>query len=354
MPSLFLPSARIFSLLGACFALGSVGAEWRAATGAEREVRDQADAALARHAAAYLGVVTPSALQGGFDAGRLVSAANTIADASFWPGGFQMAIGSVALVADTIGLLPLPDSVSRALEAGASSVIAADGRYRVVVVPVEPVPGEVASGWAAAWDTVPPNLPSIVSLAITTLAVSGIAFALVLTLGKRQAVFRMATLGTALFLQLAVVVVLARSVRHTAANADATRLLTARRLIEIAATASWVKQDRLPAIGVGLRILEVRPPPAPDGEVEYDRGPTGAVARVVAMTPRSDRALELSLVPAAEGLKGLWLVLLAWFGLGAVGIVLAVGPAGLSGPAGLFPLSGPRSGSPPGEERKRG
>jgi hypothetical protein len=207
------------------------------------------------------------------------------------------------------------------------------------------------SGWAAAWNTVPSSLPSIASLGITALVLGGIGFALVLALGKRQPLFRMAVLGPALFLHLVLTVVLGGSVRYTAVNATATQLLTARRLIEIAATASWVKHDRLAAIGVGLQIREVRQSKFPDAEVRYDDGPTGVVARVAAMTPRSEGALELGRIPAEAGLNRLWKLLLAWFGLGVAGLLLAVGPAGLSGPAGLFHLSGRNRDSPPWEER---
>lgn len=331
---------RLLQILGACLAAGSIGGQWWSAVHAERAIRDQNDAALARYAAAYLAVVTPSSPTTGLDARRLVSAANTIADASFWPGGFQMAVGSVALVADTIHLLPLPDSVIQLLELGAPSVVTTHTRYRVTLVPLDSAVRQGASGWAAAWNSLPPNLPSGLSLACTAFAVGAMGCALVIGLQNGRILPRLLTAGAALSMLLLMAVALGISVRRTAATSTAMRLLTARRLIEIAATASGVKQGRLASIAAGLKVEELGSAVAPVEGVDYRRGSDGMVARAVAMTPRSDGALELRLVPVEAGLGRMWAALLLWIGLGSAALVGTAGAAGLSAPERLFHSAG--------------
>ena len=73
-----LSSSRLSLVLATLLAMVSVVGLWRSAARAEREIRDDNDATLARFAAAYLGVVTPSSPAGGYDLPRLVSVANTV------------------------------------------------------------------------------------------------------------------------------------------------------------------------------------------------------------------------------------------------------------------------------------
>jgi hypothetical protein len=340
-------------VLGTLLAIGSVAGLWQSAARAERTIRDQNNAALAGYAAAYLGVVTPSTPAGGYDLRRLVSAANTIAGASFWPGGFQLLLGNVALVADTIQLLPLPDSVTRALAAGVPGVVSARGRYRVALVPFASAPGQSGpAGWAATWNTLPARLYSLLFGLGTLLALGGIAAAhLTWRYAPRRARATVAT-AVAMGLLTLVAVGLGLSVHRTARSSTALRLLTARRLIEIAATASGVKQARLAEIGAGLTVRELASAVPPSNGVMHLVGPAGPVAAVTAVTPRTQGGLELRLTPVEAGLGGLWRALVAWLGLGALGLGLGARAAGLSAPGGLF-HSTAYGAAPPSDEGSR-
>jgi len=331
---------------------GVLGMWWSAAR-AERAIVEGNDAAVARTAAAYLSVVTPMAAGGSYDAPRLVSAANTVAGASFWRGGFQMALGSVALVADTIQLLPLPDSVQRALEEGAASVVTRHTRYRVTVVPLPGAQGQTSTGWAAAWGTLPAHVRLPLAGFGAAVALAGVGVALLAFLREPRPAWRVIEGGAALGLLAAYTLALGLAVYQTGRASTATQLLSARRFIEIASTASGVRQARLPEIGIGLEVRALGPTGVRTDDVEWVTGSEGRRARTVAATPRTQGSLELELTPVEDGLGDLWRALMGWFVLGAVGLVVAGTAAGLSGSAGLFHSAGHAEGPSPGRRRKR-
>lgn len=333
-----LSSSRLPLVLGTLLTVGSVVGLWRSAARAERAIRDDNDVALARFAVGYLGVVTPSSPAGGYDLPRLVSMANTIANSSYWPGGFQLLLGSVALVADTIDLLPLPDTVTRALVGGAPFVVTTHGRYRVALVPFAGAPGQgvVTLGAAATWNTLAGQLFSPALGLGTLLALGGVAGALLSWRYDPRRDWRLVVTAMALGLLTLVAVGLGVSVRQTARDSTALRLLTARTLIEIAATASGVKQARLAEIGIGLMVEELGSPVTRDDDVTDLHVEDGPVRSVTAVTPRTRGGLGLRMVPVEAGLGGLWWALLTWLGLGSVGLGLGVWAAGLSAPGGLF------------------
>jgi hypothetical protein len=348
------PSASRLSLvLGTLLALGSVVGLWWSAVRAERKIRDDNDAMLARYAAAYLGVVTPASPAGGYDLPRLVSVTNTITGSSFWPGGFQIVLGSVALVADTIDLLPLPDTVTRALAGGAPSVVTTHGRYRVVLVPFRGTPGQGPVGAAAAWNTLPARLISSRYGVGTLVALGGIVAALLAWRYDPRRVWRRVVTAMALGLLTLVAVGLGEGVWQTARESTALRLLTARTLLEIAATASGVKQARLPEIGDGLSVRELAQPVNRNDDVTDLDEADGPVAMVVAVTPRTRTGLELRMAPVEAGLGDLWWALVAWLGLGALGLSLGVRAAGLSAPGGLFHSAAAVAESPNDEGSRR-
>jgi hypothetical protein len=324
--------------IGVLLSLVAIAGLWLSAARAERALRDQLDGALARQAAAYLLVVTPFAADGSVDAPRLVSAANTIASSSFWPGGFQMAVGSAPLVTDSIGLLPLPDSALAALERQTPFVVTTHARHRVIVVPMPQGPG--AQGWAAAWGALPSRLPSALTGFCTVLALGAMGAALLLLRREREARWRPLSLLVAMGCFAMVTIALGANVRRTARTATSLHLRTTRRLVEIAATAVGVKQARLPEIAAGLEVREAEGPIPPGDDIVHVEGPKGPVARIVAATPRSQRGLEISVTPAEARLGPFYRSILLWFLLGMVGFGVTGWAAGLSGLAGLFHSAG--------------
>jgi hypothetical protein len=345
------PLPSLILILGMLTSLGSAAGAWWSAEREERELRDHNDAALARLAAAYIAVVTPPTSDGGIDARRLVAAANTIAGASFWPGGFQMAVGTVALVADTIGLLPLPDSAMLALERGEQRVITTHGRFRSALVPLPGGVGQGPRGWAAAWDTLPSRLRSPTTVVFTLLALLGLGAAPLLLRRAQPGVQARRTLGAALGCLGILLLGLGLSVRGTARASTAARLLTARRLIEIAATAGGVKQDRLPEIAADMAVRRLAPPVISSDAVVRTGTAVGPLAQVVAATPRTRGGLQVGMVPVEARLGPLYRMLLLWSGLGALGLVAATRSSGLSAAGGLFHSAGPGNGRPSHEGR---
>jgi hypothetical protein len=311
--------------------LAAMAGCWWTAMHAEQRVTDASDAAMARQGAAYLRVLTPPGTGQGFDAPRLLSSANALADASFWSGGLQVALGSVPLVADTIGLLPVPDSLLLLLERGASRVVATHARHRVVLVPLLARDHSAVLGWVAAWNTVQTHIPSRHLTLLTLLSAFGLGSATVTLLRHTRPRWRFVAVFSALGVVGLLGLDLGWSVHRTARAATDTRLLTLRRLVEIAATAEGVRQARLPEIGGGLESRRLSPPFAtPDDVVretdDEDRGTP--VARIVAATPRTQGGLEFRATPAEAELGGLWLRLATWLAVAALGLGMIASPEG--------------------------
>lgn len=314
---------------GPLLVLAATAGLWWSAAQAERRVADTSDADLARHAAAFLTLLTPTGPNDSYDAPRLLSSANSLADASFWRGGIQIAMGTVALVADTIGLLPLPDSLVAALARGAPAVVATHARRRAVLVPFLSQDRHALVGWVAAWGTVERQVPSRHHLLLTLIAVLGLGSATVTLMRYTRPHWRLVAFLSALGVLGLLALSLGLSVRGTARAATDTRLLTLRRLVEIAATAAGMQQSRLPEIGIGAVSRRVAAPLLrPDDVV---RGATGdaPVARIVAATPRTQGGIEFRVTPAESQLGGVWLQLLWWLAVAAAGLgVTATGGRG--------------------------
>ncbi len=293
---------------------------WRTAVRAEAAVRDAVGLALARQAAAYLTVVTPPGA-GSYDAPRLVSAANALAAAGSWPGGFLLAFGRTPLVPDTLGLLPLPDTLLAGLEQGGEGAIATHTGVRVAVAPFLDRDQWTLRGWTATWGVVPEGLPSADAILLTVLAVLlALLAALAAWRGGRERWVRLVPVaagGLAVLLALD----LAVSVRRTAVQATAVRLETAARLVERAATAPGVAQSRLREIGAGAATAIVpRPASPPVVTLEDSAGLPRAV--IVAATPRTHRGLQISVRPYEDSLGALSLALAGWALLAAAAVAL--------------------------------
>lgn len=314
-------------LAGPAVALAAVAGMWQSARRAEQTELDRADAALARSAAAYFSVVVPAGPANGYDPARLLSAVNNLERASFWPGGLQLALGAVPLLPDTIGLAPVPDSLLRQLDAGREAVIASHARHRVALVPFLDRDRWGMLGWVAAWGTIRPQLPSILSGLLTTLAVIWIGLSALVFLREGDRRWRILAFICALGFLAALAVDLRWSVGRAARSAAEVQVLTLKRLIEVAATAPGVRQAMLPEIAVGVQVRPLAQAPPAETDVRWSEDPAGPAVTVVAATPRTQGALELKLQPDHREPARLTRWLAVWLGLGALGLSLSAGGA---------------------------
>lgn len=324
-------SRRWLLLAGPVIAAISMVGLWLSARKAERTELDRADAALARTAAAYLSVVVPAGGANGYDPARLLSAVNNLARASLWPGGLQLSLGAVPLLPDTIGLVPVPDSLLRLLDEGRQGVIAPHARVRVALVPFLDRDRWGMLGWVAAWGSVRPQVPSFRTWFLTGLAAAWTVLAVLVFLGEVDRRWRVVAFVSALGFLAVLTVDLGWSVHQTARTAAETRLLTLKRLIEVAATAPGVRQAMLPEIAVDVRVRPFRQAVTPPTDVAWGRGDVGPNLTIVAATPRSQGGLELTLQQDTSGLARLRLVLAGWLALGAAGLGLSALGARLRG-----------------------
>jgi hypothetical protein len=308
---------------GSLLLLGSIAGIWESARRAERLERDRANAALARSAAAFLSVVVPPGPASGYDPARLLASVNTLARASFWPGGLQLALGTVPLLPDTIGLFPVPDPVLSQLDQDRISVVVDHARVRAALVPFLDRDRFGMLGWVAAWDTLPDTVPSTPAVTLTLIGViSLLLLALVLLRPglMRRRVPLLVLVGVTLIL---LAVDLRWSVRETGDDAATARVLTLKRLIEVAATAPGVRQAMLPEIAVGVRVRPSTEAAASTATAWTD-AESGEV-RALAATPRTGGALELALAPERDGRRRLDRFLALWIGTGLLGLLLMAG-----------------------------
>lgn len=320
---------RVLLLAGPLVALAAVAGQWQSARRAEEAEIDRADAALARSAAAYFSVVVPAGAANGYDPARLLSAVNNLERASFWPGGLQVALGAVPLLPDTIGLAPVPDSLLKQLDEGREAVILDYPRYRVALVPFLDRDRFGMLGWVAAWGAIRPQLPSVVSSLLAGMAAAWILISAVVFLRESDRRWRILAFGCALGFLAALAVELQWSVGRAARSAAEVQLLTLKRLIEVAATAPGVRQVMLPEIAVGLRVRPLAQADSVERDVRWGEDAEGRTVTVVAATPRTQGALELTLQPDRRGQSRLALLLAGWVGAGALGLGLSAGGARL-------------------------
>jgi antitoxin (DNA-binding transcriptional repressor) of toxin-antitoxin stability system len=230
------------------------------------------------------------------------------------------------------------------LREGASSVVTTHAGIEAVVVPFPDRDHTSLLGWAATWRTLRRHLPSAHAGLVTLLAIAGIVAAVAGIWSEHSARWRLIAFTSAMGLVMVLALDLGWSVYRTARVGSDIRLLTIRRLVEIAATAEGVKQSRLPELGAGTTVRPLRRPVPPNEDVIRDVEDGEPVARIVAATPRTQGAIAFSLRPMEEDLGELWLGLLAWLGLCALALAVtgwagrALQPpaAGLSGHAAVL------------------
>jgi len=320
---------RWLLLAGPVVVLAALGGLWQSARRTERQALDQANAALARSAAGYLSVVVPAGPANGYDPARLLSSAFNLARASFWPGGLQLALGTVPILPDTIGLIPVPDSLVRLLDQGQEVVIAEHARRRVALAPFLDKNRYGMLGWTAAWDTMSPMAATPSSIVLTLLAGLFLAVTGFLQLrggpGRPLLLASLAVMTSAAALALN----LNREVRQATRLVAEIRLATTKRLIEVAATAPGVRQAMLPEIAVGVRVKPLNGTNGPS-DPRWGEELGAPVLTAIAATPRTAGALELTLTPDRDSPSRLRTFLLTWLGVLLLGLGLT-GAARLTG-----------------------
>lgn len=312
-------------LAGPLLSLAALGGLWLSGKGAEQAELDRADAGMAQSAAAYLSVVVPGGAANGYDPARLLSAVNNLERATFWPGGIQLSLGTVPLLPDTIGLVPVPDSLLKQLDEGREAVFATYPKQRTALVPFLDRDRFGMLGWTAAWGTVRPQLPSLLSaltalLAAIFILISAVAFAK-MTDHRWRALYLVCAIG---FL-VAFAIDLGLSVSRAARSAAEVRILTLKRLVEVAATAPGVRQAMLPEIAVGVRVRPLNQVSAAESDVTWGEDQLGPKVTAVAAAPRTQSALELTLQPDGRNLARLTWLLAAWVGGGVLGLAITAG-----------------------------
>lgn len=309
-----LPAGSLVTVL-------ALGGLWWTAGRTEARLQAETDLALAQQAAAYLATVTPEG-PGGYHVPALLSAAHRVAQAAFWPANLQVGLAGAPLLPDSVGLAPLPVRDLEALELGSGSVVARHAAVRATVVPLLDTDRWETVGWVAVWHGLAPR-PRPVAAPLLTVAATLIALlAGVLGLAApglwSAAVARIGSVACLAALAL----VLGRGIRHAAAEATDLRLRTAHRLVDMAATASGVRREELPGIGIGLsagRHAAVELP----GDAILRRHEAGVtIARVETAIGRGE-ILAFETV-AREGQLGLTrLALASWVLVGALGLGFA-------------------------------
>lgn len=327
---------RAFTLLCLLVALGALGGMGWTAAETDRRLQLATNAGLARGAADFLTVVTPPGAIGEFDPVRLLSAANALASASFWPGGMQVVIGNTPLVPDSVALLPLPDSTLLAMEQGRALVVAQTPVVRAVFVPLLSREGHHTGAWVAVWNGYPVTLlGAVLRLVMLAVGIGAILMGLLSLWGVRSRARWLMAAGTGLGLLL-LTVVLNHKVEATVRAATALRLETIRRLVEIAATAPGVRQATVPGVAASVTVQPLSSAPKPGSVVVWSEDSAGAFATILAATPRtlSGMGLSLRLVdPDPEQIeRRLW----GWCGLGLAMLLLITALSGLSSHPAVF------------------
>lgn len=297
---------RLFAALVGALALGAL---WTVSAGARRQLLADADAQAAAATAGYLRIVAATGrLDRTLPAVRLLSAAGSLASASFWTGGVQVWVAGTPLLAgDTTGT---GAAVARfPVGAGADSASVAIWGS-VAVAGAAPLVA-VGGGFAAA------------ALLVITFAGA--------VMGSRRTRAMVVALG--LLVVILGVLGQAQGVVTTWRTADEAGLLRARRLLEITAAGRRLTDREATAIGAGLVVAPARVDLAiRDTGLVHDTLGVHAVA-----VAGGGQAWRLTPAQGVERYTAVWRALLS---LGILAIAGAFTAAAL--PAGGRYLSAPR------------
>lgn len=236
-------------------ALLALAALWRTAAVARAARIELSDRRAAALVAAYLPTVAPLDRPGrlGADA-RLLSAAGTLAGASFWTGGIQVWLDGT----------PLLPGDSTGTDAGVATLVDPDGTVR---------------GSVAAWETVPGRVErAMVTVSGTVAAAAIVAAVLVGALTRRP---RAHTLLVAVTLAVVLggIVGQVRAVDRSEVAATDADLLRARRVLEVTAVGRRLPEALVVHLAPGFEVTSIPlDPDARDSTVSRDASGAWVVA----------------------------------------------------------------------------
>lgn len=274
--------------------LGALYATWRETDRARLALRDSTDAGMARAAADYLTVVTPPGAVGEFDPVRLLSGAYALAGTSSWPGGLQVVVGNTALLPDSVGLLPLSDSLFAVLDTAAAAM-AILLPERVQLVPLRARSGRSSGAWVATWGAAPVTESGSLLRIGYIGAAGGIVILAVLGLMPARAWWRWATVGGIIVMIVLIRAALGVEWENELRRATELRLLALRHLVEMAATAPGVRQVTVPLVAASAVTAPYALTPPAESDIAWGQDSLGAVATILAATPRTLSGLRIAL-----------------------------------------------------------
>ena len=278
----------------AVVALLALTALWREAAVARSARLALSDRRAAALVAAYLPTVAPLDRPGrlGADA-RLLSAAGTLAGASFWTGGMQVWLdGTPLLPGDTTGT-----------DAAVAALVDPDGTIR---------------GSVAAWETVPGRVERAMVTVSGTVAAAAIFAAIMVGALTRRRRSHAILIAIALAVVASGVVGQLRAVDRSEIAATDADLLRARRVLEVTAVGRRLPEALVAHLGPGFEVTAVPlDPETRDSFVARDS--TGAWVVAIASRGQAWRLKDLRM-SAGGGAVRLRMLL---FGLLALAATLA-------------------------------
>jgi hypothetical protein len=244
---------------------------WRDAATARAARLTLSDGRAASLVAAYLRSVAPLDRPGSLGAdARLLSAAGTLAGASFWTGGMQVWIdGTPLLPGDTTGT-----------GAARAPLVDADGTVR---------------GDVAAWETVPGRVERAMVTVSGTLAAAAIGATVLIGVFTRRRRLRLILTGVTFAVITGGIVGQLRAVGRSEQAATDADLLRARRVLEVAAVGRRLPDQFVAQLAPGLEVTPVPIDPlSRDSLVTRDR--SGAWVIAVASRGQAWRLRELAVL----------------------------------------------------------
>jgi hypothetical protein len=214
---------------------------------------------------------------------------------------------------DSIGLLPLSDSLFSLMDTAARVTAVLDPE-RVQLVPLLARSGARSGAWVAVWGAAPLSQSGSL-LRIGYIGAAGSLMLLtVLGLMRTRAWWRWGAFGGCVAMIVVIRAALGAEWEAELRSDTELRLRTLRHLVEVAATASGVRQATVPGVAASAQTAPYALTPPAGGDVAWGQDSVGAVGTILAATPRTLSGLRIALHPPQrpEVLTGRvmpWLVL---------------------------------------------